>query len=525
MARWFNIGGPCNPVDHYMLAATARLPRVVSLIDKKQYFVVHAPRQCGKTTAFRALADEINAKGEMAAFYCSIENVQGIANPEEGLRQIANVIRQIAEMTADCFGENVRAEDLILETGECDYSMVVQKLLSVLARRAGKPLVIFFDEVDCLSEGTLVGFLRQLRNGRITCTRPGTFPVSIALIGLRNIRDYKMHLRPADASTGEASPFNVITEAMTIRSFTMGEICALYRQHTEETGQVFEEGALRLAWEFSQGQPYLVNALARWCVEKIHQEDFSQPITAADMNEAKEKLIRERGTHLDSLMEKVYDPRITPLVRQVLLGDEIDRDVHRDDVAYALDLGLFVEEQGTLKPANPIYRETIGRYMTRGTQDAILLRLPEVPWTTPTGLDMPGLLTAFQQFWRENANAQAFLAQQFHEAYPHLVLQAFLQRVINGGGEIVREMALGSGRLDLGVRFRGAVYAVEVKTADQYAKSHVQAQAQIIAYMDRLGVAEGWLVVFDSDLAKPWEEKIRTEHRDVNGKAVHIVFC
>ena len=525
MARWFNIGGPCNPAKHYMLSATERLPEVVSLIRKEQYFVVHAPRQCGKTTAFQALADEINAKGEMAAFYCSIENVQGIVDPEEGLKQVGDVIRQMVELTATCFGENVKAEDLKRETGDADYASVILKLLNVLSRRAKKPLVIFFDEVDCLSDGTLVGFLRQLRNGRIACKGPNSFPVSIALIGLRNIRDYKMRIRPEGQSTGEASPFNVITEAMTIRSFTEPELRELYRQHTDETGQAFEEEALKLAWDYSRGQPYLVNALARWCVEKIHKEDFSQPVTGADMVEAKEKLIRERGTHLDSLMEKVYDPRITPLVVQALLGGEIDRDVHREDVAYALDLGLFVEEVGVLKPANPIYRETIGRYMTRGTQDLILSRIPESPWIREDGLDMSGLLEGFQQFWRENASEEAFLAQQFHEAYPHLVLQAFLQRVINGGGQIVREMALGSGRLDLGVRFRSSVYAVEVKTKALYDKSHEKAHGQILRYMDSLGVSEGWLVVADSDLTKPWDDKISTTDIVQDGKMIHLVRC
>ena len=183
----------------------------MSLINKEQYFVVYAPRQCGKTTAFQALANEINAQGKMAAFYCSIENVQGIDAPEEGLVQIAGVIRQMVELTSTCFGENIKAEDLTRETGEADYASVILKLLNVLAKRAKKPLVIFFDEVDCLSDGTLVGFLRQLRNGRIACTAPNSFPASIALIGLRNIRDYKMRIRPEGRSTGEASPFNVIT--------------------------------------------------------------------------------------------------------------------------------------------------------------------------------------------------------------------------------------------------------------------------------------------------------------------------
>ena len=243
------------------------------------------------------------------------------------------------------------------------------------------------------------------------------------------------------------------------------------------------------------------------------------------MEEAKEKLIRERGTHLDSLMEKVYDPRITPLVVQALLGGEIDRDVHREDISYALDLGLFVEERGVLKPANPIYRETIGRYMTRGTQDTILARIPEAPWAKEDGLDMSGLLVAFQEFWRENASEKAFLSQQFHEAYPHLVLQAFLQRVINGGGQIIREMALGSGRLDLGVKYRKATYAVEVKTAANYAKSHDKAHQQILRYMDSLGVDEGWLVVADTDLTKPWDDKISMADISLDGKTIHVITC
>ena len=162
--------------------------------------------------------------------------------------------------------------------------------------------------------------------------------------------------------------------------------------------------------------------------------------------------------------------------------------------------------------------------MTRMAQDEILMKRPENPWAKEDGLDMAGLMAAFQQFWRENAS-EAAAPYQYREAYPHLILQAFLQRVINGGGQIVREMALGSGRLDLGVQFRGAVYAVEVKTAVGYAKSHEKAHQQILRYMDRLGVAEGWLVVADSDLTKPWDGKISSEDIPLDGKTVHLVRC
>ena len=524
MARWFNIGGPCNPSDHYMLSATERLPEVASLIRKKQYFVVHAPRQCGKTTAFQALANEINARGDAVALYCTVESVQMFTDPAVGVPELAAQVRDAVQCdTSGAFGGLTDA-GLKKMVGDVDLANVVKRTLNVLAECVKKPLVVFFDEVDCLSEATLVSFLRQLRNGRITCTAPGSFPVSIALIGMRNIRDYKMRVRPDGASIGEASPFNVITKAMTLRLFTEVELRALYRQHTDETGQAFEEEALRKAFDFSRGQPWLVNALARWCVEEIHHEDYSLPITGADMDEAKEKLIRERGTHLDSLMERATDPRVRPIVEQVMLGGMVPEDVPSDDISYVLDLGLLVEERGVLKPANPIYAETIGRYLSRRKQDEILVRLPENPWVRADGLDMAGLMAAFQQFWRENAS-EAMVPFYFREAYPHLVLQAFLQRVVNGGGQIVREMALGSERLDLGVHFRGAVYAVEVKTLAFYEKSHEKAYSQILSYMDRLGVDEGWLVVADRDLTKPWDEKIRTERIERNDKAIHVIWC
>ena len=523
MSRWFNIGGPCNPVDHYMLPASERLPEVMSLIRKKQYFVVHAPRQCGKTTAFQSLIREINSKGEMVAHYCSVEAVQEFRDPVISMAEIAQQICLNLDLYPQLFGKELKAIAL-KEIANSSHTTVVTNVLKLISEHLQKPFVIVFDEVDCLSDATLVSFLRQLRNGRIACNSPYSFPVSMALIGLRNIRDYKMRIRPEGQSTGEASPFNVLTKAMTIHQFTEEELRILYKQHTDETGQIFEEGALKLAWEYSQGQPYLVNALARWCVEEIHKEDYTKIITAADMVEAKEKLIRERGTHLDSLLEKCTEPRIQPIIEQVMLGGNVDWDTQKANVDYALDLGVVIKDGGVLRPANPIYQEMIGRYLSYGKQQTVALKVPETPWVKDDGLDMAGLMAAFQQFWRENASESA-VPFHYREAYPHLVLQAFLQRVINGGGQIVREMALGSERLDLGVHFRGAVYAIEVKTKVFYDKSHEKAYSQMLSYMDRLGVEEGWIVVADRDLEKPWDEKIRTEHLKRGEKEIHIVWC
>jgi len=71
--RFFNTAGPCVQEDHYMLPAMVRLPQVWKLINRKSYFVLHAPRQSGKTTAMLELAREATASGEFVSIVLSME--------------------------------------------------------------------------------------------------------------------------------------------------------------------------------------------------------------------------------------------------------------------------------------------------------------------------------------------------------------------------------------------------------------------------------------------------------------------
>ena len=506
-----------------MLPAMQRLPEVTRLINDEAYFVVHAQRQCGKTTAFRTLVDEINSKGEMGAMYCSLEVLQEFPETESCIPKIVKTIAQRACDYPQVFGP-LRAAELKSEIDIADIDTAVLLLLRRLSQLASKPVALFFDEADCLSGAALVTFLRQLRKGKIEFTAGRDFPQSIALIGMRNIRDYKAKIRPDSETLGSASPFNVITKALTLRTFTQGEVKELYAQHTAETGQIFEPGVAEQAFAYSCGQPYLVNALAKWCVDEIHDRRYNEPITLDNMHEAKEKIIRERGTHLDSLMERMKEPRVRPIVEAVMTGKAEQIDTLEGDVSYVLDLGILVEERGVLKPANPMYAEIIGRYLSWGSQRDFMRVMPENPWVKDDALDMPGLLAAFQQFWRENAGSLV-PCFGYRESFPHILLQAFLQRVINGGGEIIREMALGRGALDLGIVFHGNKYAVEIKLAANYAKNRVKSHEQLKRYLDTLGVNEGWLVVFDTLENTDWDAKISHSDIPIDGKTIHLYCC
>ena len=243
-------------------------------------------------------------------------------------------------------------------------------------------------------------------------------------------------------------------------------------------------------------------------------------MTAEDVETAKETIIRRRDTHVDSLMERLREPRVRRVVEPVIFGGERTVSSNSEDWRFVVDLGLLREERGTLVPANKMYAEIIGRYLSRDAQESMETSIPDTPWATPDGLDMPGLMAAFQAFWRENSGADR-RAYEYGEATPHLVLMAFLQRVTNGKGRIEREMALGSKRLDLCVEYRGRRYAVEVKTAKNFAGD--VSYGQLAGYLDDLGLPEGWMAIFDEDKSKPWEEKLYNRDVTFNDKTLHIV--
>jgi hypothetical protein len=513
MSKFFNIAGPCIPAEHYLVPALARLPQLPGLIAAKQFFVIHAARQSGKTTLLNALEQELNAAGTHVALYCSLETVQGIGEAEKGVPAIVNSILNGLHWHP-AFKNLPRP--LVDHSA---YTVEVNNLLSQLAQAAGKPLVVLFDEADCLSGSTLISFLRQLRDGYVNRIR-SPFPVSVALVGMRNIRDYKAKVRPDSDSLGSASPFNIVTKALTLTNFTHAEIAALYGQHTADTGQVFETAAVDRAAYWTCGQPWLVNALALECVEELLENDYAQPVTAKMMDEAAEVLLRRRDTHIDSLLERLKEPRVRRIVEPVILGSEETLDLLSDDCRYVLDLGVLKQERGVLLPANPIYAEVILRTLAYNTQQQMMRMIEQTPWIAGDRLDMTGMLQAFQQFWRENSEMwQA--RYEYREAAPHIILQAFLQRVINGGGQIVREYALGRQRLDLLVCWQGNRYALELKMKEQYRPG--AEHAQMFGYLDRLGLAEGWMAVFDRDPAVSWDSKLTWQSIVLEGKTLHIV--
>ena len=307
------------------------------------------------------------------------------------------------------------------------------------------------DEIDALVGDSLVSILRQLRSGY--ANRPKSFPQTVILCGVRDVRDYRIVLSNQDIVTG-GSAFNIKAESLRLGNFSKEDIYNLYMQHTNETGQKFEEACFPLVWEATEGQPWLVNALAReatWSMKE--NRDRSIVITPEIMYRAQENLIYRRDTHIDILIDKLNEPRVKRVIEPMLANsDEADDGlIPTDDLQYVEDMGLIKRERG--KPrriANGIYREIIPRELTFSTQD-VLIQQPQWYQNEDCSINMEKLLLDFQQFFPENSDA--WIGKfNYAEAGPQLLLQCFLQRIVNGGGYIDREYGLGRRRTDLLIR-------------------------------------------------------------------------
>jgi hypothetical protein len=505
--RFFNTTGPCNPDDHYMLPPADRLigAQLDRYVGDQLYWVLHAPRQTGKTTFIQSWARELNAAGKVAACYVTVERAQGFREAEQAMPEICEAIRKgaadgglpVPESTTDAPG-----------------SLLSDVLGNWAALVAPKPLIVLFDEVDVLEGPAMISFLRQLRGGFAT-RAPGVFPISIALVGMRDLRDYLVAAKDGVAPN-PGSPFNIKADSAVIGNFLKDDIAHLFAQRTEEIGQQITQEALDYVWEQSHGQPWIVNSLLMRATMRVLTRDSTAAVTLAHVEEARKQMIVARETHLDALGERLRDPRVKRVI-QAIMGGNSDAPLGRSerDVEFAMDLGLitWTSEEG-FRIANPVYEEILMRYLNSPYHDSVPPP-SRFRWQHPDGsLDMDSLLKEFQKFWRRYADTWEKQAD-YMEIFPHLLLVGFLQRLTNGGGHIERESSAGSERMDIFVEYGAKKFILEIKLlrdGQTIGRVETAGLEQILSYRDKFDkTIPCYLIIFDrrsEDKKRQWEQRI-----------------
>lgn len=545
MEKFFNTAGPVRVEQNYMIDPLKRIKKdeIMKLIDKWRYFILHAPRQTGKTSSLLALRDYINHEGTYKCLYVNVEAGQTArSNVNRGMKAIMTMLNRANRILfKDNFFEQYLGNTVEKYSGDA----LLGEALSSWSLMSEKPIILFIDEIDALIGDTLISVLRQLRTGY--AERPEAFPQSIILCGVRDVRDYRIFSDKDQQIIAGGSAFNIKAESLSVGDFTKEEIRILYEEHTKETGQIFEEGIFELAWDYTKGQPWLVNALAyEACFRNETGRDRKHPITVQIYEAAKRKLILRRDTHIDQLADKLKEERVRRVIEPMLAGEKLNEGVFSTDIEYCKDLGLITKTDEGYQIANAIYREVIPRelgYMTQLSLESIYRR----QWYVEDGgkLNMMKLLKNFQQFFREQS--ESWLTRfKYEEAGPQLLIQAFLQRVINGGGQIDREYGLGKKRTDLYIRWpiipnrfseegkdipfpifydpdtiQKVVIELKLKHNNAIETVIDDGLEQTAKYVDKTGAKEAYLIIFDQDNDN-WDERIFVENRRYNNVDITV---
>jgi hypothetical protein len=528
--KFFNTAGPNKSDIHYTIPPLTRwdMEEILTLIEQKKYFVLHAPRQTGKTSCMLALMEYLNREGKYNALYINIEGAQAAReNVHRGIQAILSAFATQHQILTKGNLIEDNWKEIFDKNGAEDG---LNKVLHFWTTTSDKPTVLFIDEIDALIGDTLISVLRQIRSGY--ADRPDSFPQSIILCGVRDVRDYRIHSSKTKEIITGGSAFNIKAKSLRLGNFSKEEIETLYLEHTKETGQGFAEGIFDLAWDYTGGQPWLVNALAyEACFENKIARDRTKPITVEMFKDAKESLILRRDTHLDQLTDKLKEDRVRKIIEPILKGDDSITQFHDNDLLYLLDLGLVKKTSGgKVEIANEIYKEIIPRELVWTSQSGIH---HEQVWyidKTTNKLDFPKLLKAFQEFFQENS--ESWIDRfTYREAGPQLLLQAFLQRIINGGGIINREYGLGTRRTDVYVKWYpneknhsvSQKVVIECKLLHKTLDKTIQeGLEQVTAYADKCSAEESHLIIFDRTKDKLWEDKLFTKEMDFQGKKILV---
>ena len=369
--RVFTTDGPVRAEEHYAIPPLSRcdFDEVLVGIRRKENFIVHGPVKTGKTSLLLALRDRLT-EGTGGAFRCVYANLREARlfddEPDLAAGAILALIARQARLGGDDALHRLRRE--AFEDAGPRYAF--GEALRTWREADPHPLVLLLDEVDVLAGRTVFSLLQQIDAGG--ALRPDPFPESIVLCGVRDPREWHAHREPrAEGIEPEEDLLPLEANALRLGNFSPEETSRLLAQHTEATGQRFGTEAAKVVQEHTDGQPWFVNALAEQaCFRTRTAWNRYRAITADDILEAKDVLVRCRATPIERLYDTLSEERARRVFGPIITGSEAP-EIVESDLEPLRDLGLLADDE-PVRPAHPIYTEVIVRELSRWAQAELM---------------------------------------------------------------------------------------------------------------------------------------------------------
>ncbi len=346
--RIFESSGIVNPEGAYYVrldnVTNTYKQDIKTMIDRGRYFSMFAPRQSGKTTFLDGIRKELHNDQSYVVIILSFERYKDLDKTqfyelieEELYSQLVSRLREVNCEKIEKVEQFLNSHHL---TGHISFGKLFAELNRIITF---KKIVIFIDEFDGIPTNELANFLTALRDlyQKYKGVKQKAL-YSIGLIGIRNITKLVV---------GGVSPFN-IADQVDLPPFSLKNVQDLYAQYTEETNQPVTEEAVKMIYEETGGQPWLVNRLGTIKTIDIKPHTV-EPIDRKDVEKAIRLLLKEKNDHFDNLYEKAKQYKETFVE---IVFDHVEYNPDDEDQGWLEQYGLIKDKDGHAVVANNIYK-------------------------------------------------------------------------------------------------------------------------------------------------------------------------
>ncbi len=468
--REFNTSGPNNVKEHYTIERIDLIKQGIKLVDKSRYFTIWAPRQTGKSTYFRQLAEVLINQGYNVA-YINFEDYKN--------SPITSFLYTLTRHIKNKWGLDY--------TNETDLSHIFE----LIQTQNQCKCVLIIDEVEGINPEYFGNFLHSIRNAYHT--REEHCLKSVILVGVSNI---------VGVVSDNASPFN-IADNLNVPYFTNEEVYELLGQHETETGQLFDDKVKQKISEITANQPGLVNGFAQELIKKVKDRNinYDDYLKVEDwyLNEAIDK-------NFSNILNKAQGER--DFVERLLFTNaKIPFKIDRPSIKPLHTNGLIKkDENGYVTFWVPFYKKRLYDAFypyTNGEKRNMMRTFVLKNLFDDKGqLKFPVIIQGYKEYVKRRS-LKVFLTKNKDGAYKSIpesaliysfetYIQAFLQVV---EGKSYREADTGLGKSDLIINVNSEEYLVETKVY-YYEKQFIRGKDQLAYYCNSLGLSEGIYIVF-----------------------------
>lgn len=520
--KWkkFNYTGSCIPEQHYMVDISHKLSQIIQMIDEGQYFTINRPRQFGKTTTLDMLERILPDKGYLPVLI-SFEGLGELMFTDE-----TRFCKEFLEIIADniASANEPLAKELISKSHHVNGLRSFSKVITQLVQQSESSIVLMIDEVDKTSNSQLfLNFLGLLRNKFLNRNKgkDKTFQ-SVILAGEHDVKNLKLMIRPTEEHQYN-SPWNIAKDFKIKLEFSKQEISTMLKEYARERNAPMDIDTIaEKLFYYTSGYPFLVSKLCYIIENTVPVSQKRECWSEKSVDIAFQKILCEENTNFESLIKNLENNKaLFDYVYKIIMQGEkktynIDNPIIKTGVMY----GILKEKEGSVHIHNHIYAQRIYNYLSSKIESSIEIGNYNYKdaFLQPDGyLDFPKLMLKFQEFMRKEYSKKDL---PFLERNGRLLFLAFLKPVINGKGYDFKEVQISEEkRLDIIVTYLERRYVIELKIWHGQ-QAHKRGIEQLIDYLERVGVNEGYLLIFDFRINKEWKK----ENIQIDGKNIIIVW-